>query len=242
MYQNALNSNKEIFEKSSKTFLSNLEKNKNKSLSITISLIGLIVSFASFDLIKNRMNEELSNLIILEILVIIVLIGLNNYRKMNNKIRNVSENLLNISKEYYDGYTIQNFLKGFFNRYVKELNKFGENHLQQLQTLDSFFLTVQGSIVSSICKNIDDLIKEIEKKKILNDKEIKEFKESIKSTEYSDSLFKMIIAYSYNDPTRKQILSEGKIDNNDLIQIFSERKELLQILTKKIEENILYEK
>lgn len=101
VYQNVLNSNKEIFEKVSKDFLSKLENDKSKSLSITISLIVVIISFASLvltiDIIKNIIkNEQISNLIILGILVIVISIGFHKYRKMNNKIRNVSEKILSI--------------------------------------------------------------------------------------------------------------------------------------------------
>jgi len=74
------------------------------------------------------------------------------------------------------------------------------------------------------------------------DKERKELDESIRPTKISDELFKQIMDYAYTDSTNRQILSGEKIDNNDLIQILSERKELLQILTKKIEENIPYMK
>jgi hypothetical protein len=244
VYQNVLNSNKEIFEKVSKDFLSKLENDKSKSLSITISLIGVIISFASLvltiDIIKNIIkNEQISNLIILGILVIVISIGLHKYRKMNNKIRNVSEKILNVSKEYYDGYTIQNFLIGFFTRYVKEPNQLKENQLQKLQILDTFFFLVQGSIVSSIRKRIEFQIKELKKEKILNDKELEEFRDSIRPTKNSDRFFKQIMAYAYKDSTENKLLSEEKIDNNDLIQIFSERKELLQILKERIEKNIL---
>ena len=93
-----------------------------------------------------------------------------------------------------------------------------ENQLQKLQILDTYFLLVQGSIISSIFKRIDVQIKELKKEKILNDKELEEFRDSIRSTKNSGRLFKQIMTYAYKDSTENKLLSEEKIDNNDLIQ------------------------
>lgn len=82
---------------------------------------------------------------------------------MNYKIRKVSEELLKIEKEYYEGYTTQNFLKGFFSRYVENyFSKDGEkseiNKIRELKLLDCFFLIVQGVIVYKVfhisCKEL----------------------------------------------------------------------------------------
>jgi hypothetical protein len=98
VYQNALNSNKEIFGESSKDLLLKLEKSKNTYLTLSISIGGFIFGLNALDQIKNIMNEY-SNWLIIVILVSLI-VGVIWYIKMNYKIRKVCEELLKIEKEY----------------------------------------------------------------------------------------------------------------------------------------------
>jgi hypothetical protein len=238
VYQNALNSNKEIFGESSKDLLLKLEKSKNTYLTLSISIGGFIFGLSALDQIKNIMNEY-SNWFIIVILVSLI-VGVIWYIKMNYKIRRVSEELLKIEKEYYESYTTQNFLKGFFSRYVenffsRDVEKSNKiNKIRQLKLLDSFFLIVQGAIVFKIFAT--------------SIKELKNYNkpyEGFKPSDYSAKLFLLLTKYAYEEYEKliksQQFFPYSSITNDDLIEIFrdADRDKLLEtVWNSKIKEFI----
>jgi hypothetical protein len=230
-YQNGLSSNKEIVEKISNDLLLKKEKIRNNILSFFITGITLIVGLSSFDPVKEaisynelrRNNEWIihnSSLTIVIIVVGFVLAASGVYIIMNYQIRNISKKLVNVEKEYYDGYTTQNFLKGFFNRYVLEPNKLNET---QLRLLDAFFLIVQGSIVYKI------FIKSMQELNAYN----KPY-EGFQLSDYSPKLFFLITGHAYNEYKKlfknSQFFSFNSMPNSDLKEIFRyiDREELLE--------------
>ena len=223
-YQNGLSSNKEIFERTSKDLLLKLEKGLNNILSVFITIITLIIGLSSLDPLKEILNHNSpwTWIAIGIILVAVVLLALIIYIRKNKEISDISRKLVDVEKEYYDGYTTQNFLKGFFSRYVEKPNKLDNI---QLQLLNSFFLIVQGAIVCNI------FIKSIEK---LN--YFKQPYNSFKSSEYSTNLFLLVTEYAYNSYTNlvksQGFVSYDIMSNNDLKARFRDvdREKLLRTI------------
>lgn len=235
-YQNGLSSNKEIFERISKDLLFKKEKMLNTILSFFITGITLIIGLSSLDPVKEVLshNEWIKNnewlihnygWILLIILVVFVLVALIIYIIKNLSIRNISKKLVNVEKEYYDGYTIQNFLKGLFNRYVLEPKRLNENpnklNETPLQLLDSFFLIVQGAIVYKIF---------IKSKEELNNYE------GFQVSDYSPGLFCLVTEYAYKEYNERfkssQFFSYSSMPNSNFKEIFRaiDREKLVETL------------
>lgn len=228
-YQNGLSSNKEIFERISKELLFKKEKMLKTILSLFLTGITLIISLSSLDSVKEVLshNEWIKNnewlihnygWILSIILVVFVLAALIVYIINNINIRNISKKLVNVEKEYYDGYTIQNFLKGLFNRYVLEANRLNET---PLQLLDSFFLIVQGAIVYKIF---------IKSKEELNNYE------GFQVSDYSPELFCLVTEYAYKEYNKRfkssEFFSYSSMPNSNFIEIFRaiDREKLVETL------------
>jgi hypothetical protein len=151
-YQNGLSSNKDKFESSSNDKLSQLATNRNSTLSAIGIIITVIVSLATVDFIKAQIQP-----ILVFFLIGSAGFGVFIYRRANHQMQQQSTRLLEVEKAYQEGYTVQNFMKGFLGRTALLLERIS---LQQLYSLHFFYIVIQGGIT----KKIFDMYREDETK------------------------------------------------------------------------------
>jgi hypothetical protein len=141
-YQNGLRSNKEKFESSSNNRLSQLATRRNSILSIIGIIITVIVTLATVDSIKAQVQP-----ILVFFLIGSAAFGVFIYIRTNKQMLQQSERLLEIEKAYQEGYTVQNFMKGFLGRIGLLLDHISS---KQLYSLHFFYVIIQGGITRKI--------------------------------------------------------------------------------------------
>lgn len=141
-YQNSLESNKKKFESLTDNYLSKLTSRRNSILSVVGLIISVIVGLSAVGLAEGLMKP-----LLMIVLVVDVVGGTITYITANILMHRASKKLWDIEKAYDEGYTIQNFIKGFLSRRTLRLDSINAD---QLYNLHQYFIVIQGGITSKI--------------------------------------------------------------------------------------------
>jgi ribosomal protein S21 len=197
-YHNQLNANKEKFEKIYNEHISST----THIGTIILSLYGIAASVSGYSLAAKVLNNNS-----VAFLIFLGLGGLGGFIVLYIIKKRQKKKLLDILKEFHDGFTTISFMKAFLDRIPprvknlekKQLEELEEKQKKYLKALENYYIMVRGGIVFRI------------RKKIVKSTTIKE--EYVYGYNEGD-LYKMLI---YNASQRYKAQKENE-EEKDLIE------------------------
>lgn len=144
-YHNQLNANKEKFEKIYNEKISSKTDIRNIILSTITIVAGVLIAIKDLVLIKKIPDSELYWIFIL---IGLGIVGLIVFIVFSSIKKNQEKKLLEILKEFHDGFTTISFMKGFLYRISLEFENLKE--VQQVDVLINYYIRVQGGIALQI--------------------------------------------------------------------------------------------
>jgi hypothetical protein len=153
-YHNQLNANKEKFEKIYNENISSKTDTRNIILTLITFFAGFLVTVKDLENFKELFQSNL-----MYILFVLAIGGISVYIVFSIKKRDQHKNLLEILKEFHDGFTTISFMKGLLDRISLGFENFEED---QIDKLDNYYTMVKGGIAFQIRREIKKSIQEEE--------------------------------------------------------------------------------